>query len=65
MGNKIAYYRKLRGISQKDLSFAMNVTQSRISEWERGVRVPALYTGLKIAQILQASAEDIFPLPSN
>ena len=52
-------------MSQKDLSYAMNVTQSRISEWERGVRVPALYTGLKLAQILQTPAEEIFPLPSN
>ena len=37
IGLKIAYYRKLRGLTQEQLAEAMGVSVAAVSKWEQGL----------------------------
>ena len=58
--NKLSYYRRLRGISQKQLADLIGVTPGTISHYESGRRLPNIQMALKLAQILEVSVEDLF-----
>lgn len=51
IGKQIKYYRKLKGLSQKQLAKQLNVTWETVSRWENG-RVSALHKLTQIAEIL-------------
>lgn len=40
IGSRIRKYREIRGISQKELAERINVSNSRISNWEQGINRP-------------------------
>ena len=40
IGNRIRKYREESGISQKELASRINVSNSRISNWEQGINRP-------------------------
>ena len=52
IGKKITKYREERNISRKELGELMHVTESTISRWENGKRIPDIVTFLKLAQVL-------------
>lgn len=58
--NKIKEYRKSQNLSQSDLARIMEVKQNTISQWETGERVPGLLQGLRLAEILKTSVEDLY-----
>ena len=40
LGIKIAYYRKLAGLTQAELAAVLGVTERTLRDWESGVTVP-------------------------
>lgn len=51
IGEQIRYYRKLKGLSQKELAKKLNVTWETVSRWENG-RVSPIHKLGQIADIL-------------
>ena len=55
IGARIRQYRELQGISQKELAEIINVSNSRLSNWEQGINRPnadiiaALCKALKVS----------------
>lgn len=58
----IALGRSLRGWSQRRLAKASGVGQSRISDYERGLKTPTMRSLERIAAALGVSAVDLFEL---
>lgn len=58
--NRIKEYRKLRKLSQSDISKIMKVNQSTFSQWETGERTPRLMQALKLAEILETTVENLY-----
>ena len=52
--------RKEKGLTQIDLAKLMNVNQTAISQWERGVVMPRMKKCIKLAQLLECSVDEIF-----
>lgn len=65
MGLNLKEARKLAGCTQGDLSDACGITQSRISEFERGARVPETPTLIKLARALNCSTDYLLGLSDN
>ncbi len=61
LGQKIAYYRKIAGLTQAGLAEIIGVTDGYISKIERGVKTLSLSRFLQIADVIDA---DIFTLLS-
>ena len=40
IGNRIRFYRKESGLTQEQLADRINVTKSRVSNWEQGINRP-------------------------
>ena len=57
--NRIREIRKRRGITQKQLADALQVTESAVSHWEKGRRDPDLETLLKIGEVLECSVDSL------
>lgn len=60
--NAIECYRRLAGITQRDLSEALGVSQAAISQWEKGTRVPDLTTVIKLSEILNVPTDNLIDL---
>jgi len=60
IGKSLRYYRKQKGFSQYELAERTNVSQSYISEIERGMKVPSLETIEEIAEVLGIEVWDLF-----
>jgi DNA-binding XRE family transcriptional regulator len=61
MPNKLALARKMLRISQETLAAAATTTQPTVSDAENGAALK-LETAQRIAAVLGASVDDIFPL---
>lgn len=59
IGINISIYRKLRGLSQKDLGDRLSVSDKTISKWETGASLPDIYIIQKIAEILGCKIDDL------
>lgn len=59
-GRKVYLYRKKKGLSQEDLSFAADLHRTYISQIEAGNRNVALKNIVKIAKALGISPKDLF-----
>lgn len=58
--NRIRALRNLRGWHLSDLAERLGCDPSDVGKWERGDRVPSLFTALKLAQLLGQRVEDLF-----
>jgi transcriptional regulator with XRE-family HTH domain len=58
--NKIKEFRKIKKISQSDIAGAMKIKQNTFSQWENGKRIPNVLQGLKLAEILGTTVEDLY-----
>ena len=57
LGNKIIKLRKMKGMSQEELGYAVNVTRQTVSKWELGTTTPD-YTSLKeLSRVFEVSIE--------
>ncbi len=66
MENNIKFYKNLkdcrieRGLSQKEISQALNIPVSTYANWEQGRRNPSVQDIYQILSILNISANDLF-----
>lgn len=51
--------RKQKGYTQKELAHKLGVSQSLLSHWERSKRIPDINTAVKLADILEVSADTL------
>ncbi len=58
-GQLIAQLRKEKGLTQKQLAEALNVTDKAVSKWERGLSFPDISMLEPIAEILDISIMEI------
>ncbi|MBU3806778.1 MAG: XRE family transcriptional regulator [Candidatus Fournierella pullistercoris] len=56
--------RKQQGLSQKELSQHLGITQQAVGKWETGRSSPDPDTLLQLAQLLQTSVDDLLGHPS-
>ena len=52
-------YRKKKGLTQRELSKQLGVTQSTITQYENGVRKPDIVTLKKLAAILGCTTDQL------
>ena len=60
LGLKIAYYRKLRGLTQEELALRSGVSRQTIMSIERGQTNPSALLALKIAAVFKVPVTDVF-----
>lgn len=58
--NNIKEFRKKLKLSQDDIAKMMNVKQNTISQWETGERTPNVLQGVKLAEILETTVENLY-----
>ncbi len=59
IGSRIRMYRKERGLTQKQLADKINVTKSRVSNWEQGINRPDADILTDICRVLNVSPSDL------
>lgn len=64
IGNKIIYFRKLKGITQELLSEKTGLNVRTIQRIESGEVDPRLYTLKSIAEALEVNLEELLPKPT-
>ncbi len=62
LGERIAQARERRGISQYELADLMGVSQQSVAAWERKVSSIRSDTLIKLATVLQTSADELLGL---
>lgn len=62
IGSRIAKYRKLKNISQRDFANLLNVSSSRVSNWEQGTHRPDVDILSDICNILEVSPSDLLDI---
>ena len=60
LGMRIRYLRKLKGMSQLDLSLESNINKNYISDLERGSRNPSLLILERICKALEIDLSTLF-----
>lgn len=55
--NRIRQIRKSRNLSQQDIANKLDVNQTSVSQWERGVTMPNISTLSKLCEILETSSD--------
>lgn len=61
MSNNLSAYRTRKGLSQYDLAHATGLSQTIISQYERGVAKPTAASASKIADALGTRVHRVFP----
>ncbi|MFD2253055.1 XRE family transcriptional regulator [Lactococcus formosensis subsp. bovis] len=61
IGSKIREFRKIKGLTQKELAGLVGVKNSGISNYEQGIRIPKRDFLFKVANALNVSIDDFFP----
>ncbi len=56
----IARYRELAGMTQKELAQKLNITPSRVSNWEQGANCPTIDILFEVCEVLGVSINDIY-----
>ena len=64
-GRRIRAFRKLKGLTQKDLAEKLGVSLSFLGEVERGVREPSIKFLSDIAKVLDIQVEELIPKDDN
>lgn len=62
IGNKIRKYRKENGLTQEQLADKINVTKSRVSNWEQGINRPDADIIGNICRTLNVSPSDLLDI---
>lgn len=57
--NRLRQMRERRGMTRKKLSECCGVSKNMISRYERGERVPDLYTAREIAEFFDITLDDL------
>ena len=57
--NPFLYYRKLRGLPQRDVAGKLGVSSVSVLQWEKGQTYPQAGRLLQLADIYQCPVEDL------
>ncbi|UXX79438.1 helix-turn-helix domain-containing protein [Reichenbachiella carrageenanivorans] len=57
IGDRIAYLRKSKGVSQTDLAKSINASREAIGKYERNEAMPSVETAKKIADIFEVTLD--------
>ena len=60
MDNKIKKCREYYGLSQRELAKKVGISSSQMNYIEANLRIPNVYTGIRIARILNSTVEILF-----
>lgn len=60
LAQKIKYFRKRKGLIQRELASALGVEQSTVAGWELGTRTPSTAMLEKLADTLNCSIDELF-----
>jgi DNA-binding XRE family transcriptional regulator len=59
--NRLKEYRDIHGLSQKDVAYLLGIKgQTRIGQWEKGVKTPSMTHLLKLSIIYRALVNDLY-----
>ena len=59
LNERLRKLRKLSGYSQEQISRKINVTQSAVSQWERGIATPAYDQLMALANLFHVTVDDL------
>ncbi len=59
LGNNLISLRRMKKMTQEDLADKLGVSRQTISKWETGDSIPDMEMGMKLADILQVSLDDL------
>ncbi len=65
MGEMISYLRKEKGMTQKEISEKLFITDKAVSKWERNISCPDAAIMPKLCEILGVSAEELLNCKSS
>ena len=51
--------REQRGLSQAELAEKVDVTQPMIAQYEKGLKIPTIITGVQLAKCLGTTCEEL------
>lgn len=57
---RIRKMRERKGLSQAELAQRLNVSQSAVTQWETGTRLPATKNLIEIAKVLECTIDELF-----
>ena len=57
---KVREIRKSLGISQSELAQKVNVNQTAVSQWERGIVTPSLDNAKRLADVLGCTIDELY-----
>lgn len=60
MPNRIKYYRKQCGLTQRQLAARIYCCVNSLSSWENGHKIPGVNSALLLARALGVRVEDLF-----
>lgn len=58
-GEALRYQRDMVGLSQRELSVKINISQQNISRWERGEVLPSIEMCIKLADFYGISLDEL------
>ena len=58
--NRIKEFRERKKLSQSDISKMLGIKQNTFSQWETGGRKPNVIQGIKLAEILDTTVENLY-----
>jgi transcriptional regulator with XRE-family HTH domain len=62
-GKRLRHIRRMKDLTQEQLSEAIGVSMEFISNMERGINAPSFETLEKLADVLQVRVEEFFHFP--
>lgn len=62
---QLSYWLKMRGVTQASLADKLGMSESAVSFWCKGTKVPRIRTVARIAEILNISVNDLMYEPTD
>lgn len=59
--SRLKFYRLKAGLTQADVARELDVNQTAISNWERGVNLPLPKFRMRLRALYHATEEELFP----
>lgn len=60
LGDNIAYYRKVIGLTQEQLAVMLGLTKGAVSKWEQNISCPDVALLPVLADLFQVSIDELF-----
>lgn len=59
--NRVAYWRRIHGLTQAEVSERLRVSRETVARWENGTHVPSQDVAERLARLLGTTVAQIFP----